>query len=75
MNMITIALIMIVVLVAVGIGAALIWFLRSIKQPSDMNNGGSMSSRDREQHIDTLLKDFEGQLDQAGDQDDWENKP
>lgn len=74
MNMITVALILIVILVAIGIGAALIWFLRSIKQPSDMNNGESMSFRDREQHIDTLLKEFEGQLDQAGDQDDRENK-
>ena len=73
MNTITITLILIVVIAVAGIGAALIWFLRSIKRSHDVQDGESMSFRDREQHIDTLLKDLERQLDQAGDQDEREN--
>ena len=74
MNMITIALILIVVIVAGGIGAALIWFLRSIRQPRDMQDRESMSFRDREHQVETLLKEFEEHMGQAGDQDERENK-
>ena len=74
MNMITMTLILIVVIVAVGIGAALIWFLRSIGQSNEIQDKEIVNFKDREQHIDTLLKDFEKQLGKAGDQDERENK-
>jgi len=75
MNMITIALILIVVVAAAGIVVSLIWFLRSIKQSNGrVEDQEATITSDREQHIETLLKDFEEKLGQAGDQDEQEKK-
>lgn len=73
MNMITIALILIVIVAVAGIGAALIWFTRSQQQSSDAQIEKATQFSDREQHIESLLKEFEEQLGQAGDQDERKN--
>jgi hypothetical protein len=73
LNTITIVLILIVLIITAIIGLALAGVLRSIAGKKENRDDDSMSVVEREKHIDSLLKKFEEQMGQTGDQDERNN--